>query len=55
MDLNLYICKYVLEEVMYLKLDLKCLKLEFKVGILCIFQSRFVNLSLNDFSLKFRF
>ena len=31
MDLNLYIYKYVLEEVMYLKLDLKCLKLEFEV------------------------
>ena len=32
-ELYLYICKYVLEEVMYLKLDLKCLKFEFEVGI----------------------
>ena len=31
------------------------LKLEFKVGILCIFQSRFVNLSLNDFLVNFVF
>ena len=50
MDLNLYICKYVLEEVMYFKLDLRCWYLKFKVGILCIFQSSFINLSLKDFS-----
>ena len=32
-ELSLYLCEYVLEEVMYLKLDLKCLKFEFEVGI----------------------
>ena len=43
MNLKFVYLYYVLEEVMYLKLDLKCLKLEFKVGILCIFQSRIIN------------
>ena len=32
-DLDLYICKDVLEEIYVFKLDLKCLKLEFEVGI----------------------
>ena len=55
MDLNLYICKYVLEQVMYFKLDLRCWYLKFKVGILCIFQLSFINWSLKNFPWIFFF
>ena len=32
-ELSLYLCEYVLEEIYVFKLDLKCLKLKFEVGI----------------------